>query len=128
MSRVLRKDIETKNLRKTIIKFSKDIPAVGERHRGVFSITGYRVYDITPNTNYVEIEGVFKGEIFVSTSFVKGSEWLNTDILKDERYRVSKVKLNKFLKSRLFNEINSHLRYFDTKIKEIYSIKKMKWI
>lgn len=136
MSRVLRKDIETKNLRKTIIKFSKDIPVVGERHRGVFSITGYRVYDITPNTNYVEIEntnyveieGVFKGEIFVSTSFVEGSEWLNTDILKDERYRVSKVKLNKFLKSRLFNEINSHLRYFDTKIKEIYSIKKMKWI
>ena len=128
MSRVLRKDIETKNLRKTIIKFSKDIPAVGERHRGVFSITGYRVYDITPNTNYVEIEMVFNGEILVSVSQLKGSEWLDSDILKSDKYRISKVRLNKFLKNRLFNEVNNHLSYFDAKINGLYEIKKIKWI
>lgn len=128
MSRVLRKDIETKNLRKTIIKFSKDIPAVGERHRGVFSITGYRVYDITSNTNYVEIEMVFNGEILVSVSQLKGSEWLDSDILKSDKYRISKVRLNKFLKNRLFNEVNNHLSYFDAKINGLYEIKKIKWI
>lgn len=128
MSRVLRKDIETKNLRKTIIKFSKDIPAVGERHRGVFSITGYRVYDITPNTNYVEIEMVFNGEILVSVSQLKGSEWLDSDILKSDKYRISKVRLNKFLKNRLFNEVNNYLSYFDAKINGLYEIKKIKWI
>lgn len=128
MRGVLRKDIETKNLRKTIIKFSKDIPAVGERHRGVFSITGYRVYDITPNTNYVEIEMVFNGEILVSVSQLKGSEWLDSDILKSDKYRISKVRLNKFLKNRLFNEVNNHLSYFDAKINGLYEIKKIKWI
>ena len=128
MSRVLRKDIETKNLRKTIIKFSKDIPVVGERHRGVFSITGYRVYDITPNTNYVEIEMVFNGEILVSVSQLKGSEWLDSDILKSDKYRISTVRLNKFLKNRLFNEVNNHLSYFDAKINGLYEIKKIKWI
>ena len=128
MSRVLRKDIETKNLRKTIIKFSKDIPAVGERHRGVFSITGYRVYDITSNTNYVEIEMVFNGEILVSVSQLKGSEWLDSDILKSDKYRISTVRLNKFLKNRLFNEVNNHLSYFDAKINGLYEIKKIKWI
>ena len=56
----LRRDTETKNLRKTILKYSKDIPVVAERFRGVFSIVGYRVYDTTPNTHHKEIDVVFE--------------------------------------------------------------------
>ena len=64
----IRRDTETRNLRKTILKFSKDIPVVGERYRGVFSIVGYRVYYETPVHYHTEIDVVFDGELKVSVS------------------------------------------------------------
>ena len=125
---MIRKDTDTKNLRKTILKFSKDIPIVGERHRGVFSITGYRVYNSSPNTSYVEVDVVFKGEIKVSVYSLQGDSWLSPDIKKNKNYHVSKVKLGRFLRNKLFKEVNNHMAYFDTKITNEYSIKTIKWI
>lgn len=123
----IRRDTETKNLRKTILKFSKDIPIVGERYRGVFSIVGYRVYDETPVHYHTEIDVVFDGEIKVSISPLTADTWLSSEIKKNEKYRISPVRLNKFLKSSLFKSINSHLGYFNTKISYEYSIKTIKW-
>ena len=125
---MIRKDTDTKNLRKTILKFSKDIPIVGERHRGVFSITGYRVYNSSPNTSYVEVDVVFKGEIKVSVYSLQGDSWLSPDIKKNKNYHVSKVKLGRFLRNKLFKEVNNHMAYFDTKITNEYSIKTIKGI
>jgi hypothetical protein len=125
---MIRKDTDTKNLRKTILKFSKDIPIVGERHRGVFSITGYRVYNSSPNTSYVEVDVVFKGEIKVSVYSFQEDSWLSPEIKKNKNYRVSPVKLGRFLRNKLFKEVNNHMGYFDTKITNEYSIKTIKWI
>lgn len=123
----IRRGTETKNLRKTILKYSKDIPVVGERYRGVFSIVGYRVYDETPVHYLTEIDVVFDGEIKVSVSSLTADTWLSSEIKKNEKYRVSPIRLNKFLRNNLFNSLNSHLAYFDTKISYEYSIKTIKW-
>jgi hypothetical protein len=125
---MIRKDIDTKNLRKTILKFSKDIPTVGERHRGVFSITGYRVYNSSPSTGYVEIDVVFKGEIKAGISSLRPDKWFSSDVKNNDRYDISPIRLGKFLRSQLFKDINDHMVYFDTKIKYVNSIKTIKWI
>lgn len=124
----LRKNTEIKNLRKTILKFSKDIPVVGNRHRGVLSITGYRVYDYNPTGHYIEVDVVFKGEIRAGISTIREDEWFGSDVKKNERYTISPVKLGRFLRSHLFKELNYHMAYFDTKICNEHSIKTMKWI
>ncbi len=123
----IRRDTDTKNLRKTILKFSKDIPVVGERYRGVFSIMGYRVYDETPVHYHTEIDVVFDGELKVSVSPLSEDKWLSSDIKNNQKYLVSLVKLNRFLKSSLFKSLNSHLGYFNTEISNDYSIKTIKW-
>ena len=124
----IRRDTETKNLRKTILKFLKDIPVVGDRHRGVFSITGYRVYDYNPTGYYVEIDVVFKGEIKVSVSSLHPDEWFGGDIKNNKSYKISPVKLGRFLRSSLFKDLNNHIAYFDVKLRNEYSIKTIKWI
>ena len=126
MSGILRKDIETKNLRKTIIKFSKDIPTVGEHHRGVFSITGYRVYDYY--SNYVEVDVVFNGEIFVQIEVGKSRQWYDSSVLKNDKHNLSIIRINKFLKRRVYADINNRLRYFSAGMKGTSELKKMKWI
>ena len=124
----IRRDTETKNLRKTILKFLKDIPVVGDRHRGVFSITGYRVYDYNPTGYYVEIDVVFKGELKAGISSLRPDEWFSSDVKNNDRYDISPIRLGKFLRSQLFKDINDHMVYFDTKIKYVNSIKTIKWI
>lgn len=125
---MIRKDTETKNLRKTILKFSKDIPVVGERHRGVFSITGYRVYDNISTGCYVEVDVVFKGELKFSVSSIQEDQWFGSDIKKNGKYKVSSIGLGRFFRHCLFKEINSHICYFDSCIKNEYAIKTIKWM
>jgi hypothetical protein len=125
---MIRKDKETKNLRKTIIKYSKDIPVSGDRYRGVFSIKGYRVYDITPNQTHIEVDVVFNGELKVSVSSLTQDGWLGSEVRKNDKYRVSPVKLGRFLRNILITSVNNHLAYFNTKINNDYSIKTIKWI
>lgn len=124
----LRKDTETKNLRKTILKFSKDIPVVGERHRGVLSIIGYRVYDYNPTGYYTEVDVVFKGELKFSVSAIQEDQWFGSDIKKNEKYKVSSIGLGRFFRNTLFRDINQRLSLFDTKISYENSIKTIKWI
>jgi len=125
---MIKKDIDTKNLRKTILKFSKDIPTVGEQHCGVFSITGYRVYNSSPNTGYVEVDVVFKGKIKAGLSSIRPDEWFTAEVKNSDRYHISPVRLGKFLRSHLFKDLNYHMAYFDTKLTCLNSIKKIKWV
>jgi hypothetical protein len=124
----IRKDTETKNLRRVILKYLKDIPTVGTRHRGVFSITGHRVYDLEQlSGDYIEIDVVFKGEVRVSVSSVQGDSWLGSDIKKNEKYRVSPRKLGSFLRISLLNDINQKLSIFGTRVRYDTAIKTIKW-
>lgn len=123
----IRRNTETKNLRRVILKYLKDIPTVGTRHRGVFSITGYRVYDITPNQAHVEVDVIFKGEIKVSVSSLQNDSWFGSDIKKNEKYRVSQRKLGGFFRNYLSKDINEKLLIFGTRINYDSAIKKIKW-
>ena len=124
----IRRDTETKNLRKTILKYSKDIPVVAERFRGVFSIVGYRVYDTTPNTHHKEIDVVFDGELnVVVITSGNQSKWYKSDIKTDKSHKVSPIKLGRFLRRSLLTDINQHLAYFDVRIKNDWEIKQIKW-
>lgn len=124
----IRRDTETKNLRKTILKYSKDIPVVGKRYRGVFSITGYRVYDETPNTYHTEIDVVFDGELnVVVITTPNQNTWYKSDIKTNKEEKVSPIKLGSFLRNNLFDDINHHLAYFGIRMKREYEIKKIKW-
>lgn len=124
----IRRDTETKNLRKTILKYSKDIPVVGIRYRGVFSIVGYRVYDISPNFFYNEIDVVFDGELnVVVVTSNNESTWYKSDIKTDKSYKVSPIKLGSFLRNSLLKDIKRHISYFGIEIKEDSEIKQIKW-
>ena len=124
----IRKDTETKNLRKIILKYSKDIPVVGKRYRGVFSITGYRVYDTTPNSCYNEIDVVFDGELnVVVVTSANQSKWYRSDIKTDKSHKVSPIKLGIFLRNSLLTDINQHLAYFAVSIDYNWKIKTIKW-
>jgi hypothetical protein len=122
----IKKDIETKNLRKLILKYSKDIPVVEKHHRGVFSITGYRSYN-SPTGPFNEIDVVFKGELKATVSILDELKWYGADIKKNENYNISITKVCKILRYGLFNQINSHLAYFSTEIETQNSIKTIKW-
>lgn len=124
----IRRDTETKNLRKTILKYSKDIPVVGERYRGTFSIVGYRVYDISSNSFHNEIDVVFDGElrVMVVTS-LNECKWYKSNIKTNKSYKVSPIKLGIFLRNSLLKDINQHLVYFSVGIKSNWQIKTIKW-
>ncbi len=127
-SKVLRKDNETKLLKKIILKHSKDISTYNDRVRGVFSIKNIRIYDIHYFDKFVEVDIEFKGEILVQISSLKGDTWCDVSILDDEKYKVSKIRLNKFFRNRLINDIKHRLSYFNENIVYDYQIKKIKWV
>ena len=124
----IRQDQDTKNLRKTILKYSKDIPVVGQRYRGVFSITGYRKYDVYPIGKYLEIDVVFKGELNASVHSMPDNSWLSSEIKNGEKCKVSPIKLNGFLRKSLENDIKMRLNYFGVNFKNSREIKTIKWI
>lgn len=128
MDKVLRKDNETKILKKIILKYSKDISTYDDRIRGVFSIKNVRIYDRPYFDKFVEVDIEFKGEILVQVSSLKGDTWCDVSILYDEKYKVSKIRLNKFFRNRLINDIKHRLSYFNEDIFYDYQIKKIKWI
>lgn len=125
----IKRDTETKNLRRIILKYLKDIPIVNEQLRGVFSITGYRVYEYEWSMviDYVEIDVVFKGEINAQISSIRGNEWFGSDIKENKSYQVSPRKLGRFLRNSLLRDINQKLVVFSTEIHFDCAIKKIKW-
>lgn len=128
MRKILRKDQETKSLKKTILKHSKDISTYNDRLRGVFSVNNIRFYDIDKTFKEVEVDIEFKGEIYAQVSSIRGDEWLDSKILENDKIKISKVRLNKFFRRRFVNDVKHRLSYFNEDIINDSQIKKIKWI
>jgi hypothetical protein len=126
--RTLKKDNETKKIKKLILKNSKDISTYNDRLGGVVSISNIRFYDVEYWNKEIEVDVVFKGKIYAQTSVLRGDEWMDSSVLTSEKYKISKIKLNKFFRKRLFNEINNRLSYFNEKMIYEYQIKKVTWV
>jgi hypothetical protein len=128
MGKILRKDTDTKKLKRIILKHSKDISTYNDRLRGVFSIKNIRIYDIDSIFKKVEVDIEFKGEIYAQLSSIRGDEWIDSKILTNDKFSVSKVRLNRFFKRRLLNDVKHRLSYFNEDIFHDSQIKKIKWI
>jgi hypothetical protein len=126
--RTLKKDNETKKIKKLILKNSKDISTYNDRLGGVVSISNIRFYDVEYWNKEIEVDVVFKGKIYAQTSVLRGDEWMDSSVLTSEKYKISKIKLNKFFRKRLFNEINNRLSYFNEKMIYEHQIKKVTWV
>ena len=111
------KSVISQNLKKVILKWG-EIPVDNNYLKGVIKINGYRRYTFSS-----EVDVVFEGKIFVRVN--RTSEWYDTSIYN--KYKISKVKLNRFLRKKCLEEIKIRLNYFDVSLNDYSSIKKINW-
>ena len=114
----------TKNLKRAIIKFSKDVSVNTNLLRGKFTVQRYRRYIMRD-----EVDIIFQGEIYVTLGGKK--DWYSPSILdaSGKNWRVSKIKVNRFIKKSIFKNVLQHLNYFDIRhLHSHYDIKKITWI
>lgn len=109
--------------KKFVKKFGLEIPVSNNNLRGVFTISNYRKYQFRE-----EIDVQFKGEIYVMWN--RKRDWYDSSIMeKSERgYRVSKIKVNRFIRKNLISSIRTHLNYFCVNIRHYSDIQKIKWL
>ena len=115
---------DAKITQKVVHKFSKDIVVDNNNIRGKFTITRYRKYAFRD-----EVDIVFKGEIYVT--YHRNLDWYPSSIMsvKKNGYKVSKVKVNRYIRKFLYKETERHLNYFDIKNFRYYTdIKKITWL
>jgi hypothetical protein len=119
MGKYLIQDTTSKAIKKSLKKwgeFSVDTDGL----KGVITIKNYRKYQFRDE---VDIE--FKGEIFVRISNENRS-WHGSDILT--KYRISKVKLNRFLRKSALKEVQMRMNYFGSNVKVYQDINKVTWV
>ena len=123
MSRYVITNQSVKNTKKALARFSKDIPISSEYLRGKFTIKTYRRYLMTE-----EVDVIFEGEIKVN--FQRKRDWYPSEIMERsyKDWRVSKIKVNRFIRKQIFKYVKLHLNYFDIKHFHSYHlIKKITW-
>ena len=106
--------------KKRIIKFSKVIKVNDKNLIGQVSITNVRFY----NGGYVEVDITFTGKVYVTFNTKK--EWYGSDLML--KYNVSKIKINRYIKRAVSNDVGRRLNYFGTDLRLWDNIKKVKWI
>lgn len=109
--------------KKFVKKFGLEIPVSNKCVRGVFTISNYRKYQFRE-----EVDIQFKGEIYVMWNRKK--DWYDSSIMaKSERgYKVSLIKVNRFLRKNLIWSVQTHLKYFCVDIRHYSDIQKIKWL
>ena len=98
MPRYTIEDTESKAIKKLLVKWG-EFPIENQGLRGTIMIKNYRKYQYR---NEVDIE--FKGEIFVKLNS-EGRIWYGSDILTCDKYSISKIKLNRYLKKLVQKEV-----------------------
>jgi hypothetical protein len=107
----------TKNLKKLILKWG-EIPVDDNSLKGTIKIVNHRKYQFTS-----EIDIVFEGKILV---IVNAREtWI--DYSFSNNHKVSKIKLNRYLRRKCYSHIKHRLNYFDILIRHNTDIKKINW-
>lgn len=97
-------------------KFEIDTPYL----KGVICVVGYREY-----SHRQEVDIQFEGLIFAKVNYK--SEWLNSETVKSMGKRISKVKLNRFIRRNCFFETKCRMKYFGVNLEHYGNIKKLIW-
>jgi len=121
MGRYLIQDTESKAIKKSLIKWG-EFPVSNGALNGIIIIKNYRKY---PHRHEVDIE--FKGEIFVRI-YNENRTWHTSDVLNDKKFRISKVKLNRYLRRNSLNDVQMRMRYFGVNVSDYQYISKVKWL
>jgi hypothetical protein len=121
MGRYLIQDTTSKAIKKSLTKWG-EFPVNNGGLKGVIIIKNYRKYQFRDE---VDIE--FKGEIFVRLTN-ENRCWYGTEILDEKKYRISKVKLNRYLRKNALKDIQIRMNYFGVNVKDYRDINKVKWI
>lgn len=122
MSRYVIVSEQSKAVNKLLQKYSeKKISVSNSNLRGTFKITRYRKYAYS-----TEIDIEFDGQLFARSSSLNSHSWLSSNIYKERGF--SKIKINKFIKRYLFNEIKNHARFFGIEMYTHECVKKVTWI
>jgi hypothetical protein len=121
MGRYVIQNETTKGLKKLMPKYGS-ITVDTDKIKGSVKVIGYRKYSYTE-----EIDIEFTGKIRARVSWGK-LEWFDSSLLSDNKKKVSKVKINRFIKKTCLLEVKTYLNYFGVKIEDYFQIKKTKWI
>ena len=122
MSRYVIVSEQSKAVNKLLQKYSeKKILISNSNLRGTFKITRYRKYAYSS-----EIDIEFTGQIFARDSSFGVHHWHSSNIYTERGF--SKIKINKFIKRYLFNEIKNHARFFGIEMYTHDCLKKVTWI
>ena len=120
MARYIIQDEGTKGV-KTAFKKYGALRVENDKVIGAIRFIGYRKYSWGEQ---VDIE--FIGQIKARTGLKL--EWMSSSVMDDKSRKVSKVKVNRFIKRCCFTDIKRHLGYFGVKIDDYSKITKVKWI
>jgi hypothetical protein len=92
-----------------------------DRIKGEIEIVNYRLYTV-----HQEVDVIFKGKIFAKAN--NNREWLDSEQIKRLGKRISKVKLNRFIRKSCIVEVQHRMNYFGADIRYYNDIKKLTWI
>lgn len=121
MGRYLIQDKTSSATKKSLLKWG-ELSINDERIRGVITFKNHRKYQFRD-----EIDIEFKGEIFVRLDVVT-REWYGSDIMLNNSYNISKIKLNRYIRKNIFREIQIRMNYFGVDMKDYKNIVKIKWV
>lgn len=120
MSRYLQNTPASK-AKKTAAKKFGTIQIKTDRMDGVIKIVNYREYK-----GYEEVDITFDGKLCAKINSNK--EWLDSQKVKGLGKRISKVKLNRFIRKSCLFEVQCRMKYFGADIRYYGDIKKLTWI
>lgn len=113
---------QAKSITKVVKKFGNQISISNNYLRGTFTIKNYRKY-----SHLDEVDITFEGEIHVN--YNRKKDWYNSSIMTNPlpNVRVSKIKVNRFIRRNMFFDVKTYLKYFDIELPYYDLIKKIIW-
>lgn len=114
---------QAKATTKVVKKFGNKISVSNSYLKGTFSIKNYRQY-----THLDEVDIIFEGFIYVN--YNRKKEWYSSSVMTDvfpNGGKVSKIKVNRFIRRNIFFDVKTYLKYFDIELPYYDLIKKIIW-
>ena len=120
MSRYVLNTTTTKATKVAVKKFGT-LKIDSDKLIGTIKIVNYREYK-----TYHEVDIIFDGKIQVRVD--RKLEWFDSEKIKSMGKRISKVKLNRFIRKSCLFEVQCRMNYFGVNIRNYFDIKKLTWI